>query len=206
MAKRSNKLSEIREYSLSKVMSMSRKDLAKATSTLAQAGNKRLKRFQENNITTPATEYIKKHGGRFSTKGKDLEQLREEFQRAKDFLSKETSTIKGFRSWENKIADTLKTNAGIDYNALTEREKRKFWKAYSKLEELDAANVYGAKYRTSINEIYTAVKGGLRYKDIDDFVANMNAKIYEESSKNFLSGVNDPFNLIDDSDNPFLGG
>lgn len=206
MAQRSNKLSEIREYSLSKVMSMSRRELAKATSTLAQAGNKRLKRFQEKNITTPATEYIKKHGGRFSTKGKDLEQLREEFQRAKDFLSKETSTIKGFRSWENKIADTLKTNAGIDYNALTERQKRKFWKAYSKLEELDAANVYGAKYRTSINEIYTAVKGGLRYKDIDDFVANMNSKIYEESSKNFLSGVNDPFNLIDDSDNPFLGG
>lgn len=203
---RSNKLSEIREYSLSKVMSMSRRELAKATSTLAQAGNKRLKRFQEKNITTPATEYIKKHGGRFSTKGKDLEQLREEFQRAKDFLSKETSTIKGFRSWENKIVDTLKTNAGIDYNALTERQKRKFWKAYSKLEELDAANVYGAKYRTSINEIYTAVKGGLRYKDIDDFVTNMNSKIYEESSKNFLSGINDPFNLIDDSENPFIGG
>lgn len=206
MAQRSNKLSEVRGYTLTKVMSMSRKDLAKATSTLAQAGNKRLKRFQEKNITTPATEYIKKHGGRFSTKGKDLEQLREEFQRAKDFLDKETSTIKGFRSWENKIADTLKTNAGIDYNALTERQKRKFWKAYSKLEELDAANVYGAKYRTSINEIYTAVKGGLRYKDIDDFVSNMNKKIYEESSKNFLSGVNDPFSLIDDSDNPFIGG
>lgn len=206
MAQRSNKLSEVRDYTLSKVMSMSRKELAKATSTLAQAGNKRLKRFKEKNITTPATEYIKKHGGRFSTKGKDLEQLREEFQRAKDFLSKETSTIKGFRNWENKIADTLKTNAGIDYNALTERQKRKFWKAYSKLEELDAANVYGAKYRTSINEIYTAVKDGLRYKDIDNFVTKMNDKIYEESSKNFLSGVNDPFSLIDDSDNPFIGG
>lgn len=206
MAKRSNNLSEVRNYTLSKVMSMSRRELAKATSTLAQAGNKRLKRFQDRNITTPATEYIKKHGGRFSTKGKDLEQLREEFQRAKDFLSKETSTIKGYRAWESKITDTLKNNAGIDYNALTEREKRKFWKAYSKLEELDTANVYGAKYRTSINEIYTAVKGGLRYKDIDDFVAKMNTKIYEESAKNFLSGVNDPFNLIDDSENPFIGG
>lgn len=206
MAQRSNKLSEVRDYTLTKVMSMSRKELAKATSTLAQAGNKRLKRFQEKNITTPATEYIKKHGGRFSTKGKDVKALREEFQRAKGFLDSETSTIKGYRAWESKIAETLKTNAGIDYNALTEREKRKFWKAYSKLEELDAANVYGAKYRTSVNEIYTAVKGGLRYKDIDDFVSNMNKKIYEESSKNFLTGVNDPFSLIDDNDNPFIGG
>ena len=206
MAQRSNKLSEVRDYTLTKVMSMSRKELAKATSTLAQAGNKRLKRFQEKNITTPATEYIKKHGGRFSTKGKDVKELREEFQRAKGFLESETSTITGYRAWESKITETLKTKTGIDYNALTEREKRKFWKAYSKLEELDAANVYGAKYRTSVNEIYTAVKGGLRYKDIDDFVSNMNKKIYEESSKNFLTGVNDPFSLIDDNDNPFIGG
>lgn len=204
--KRSNRLSEVRDYTLSKVMSMSRADLAKATSTLAQASNKRLDRMKKQGITTPATEYIKKHGGRFSTKGKDIQALREEFQRAKGFLESETSTIKGYRAWESKIAETLKTNAGIDYNALTEREKRKFWKAYSKLEELDSANVYGAKYRTSVNEIYTAVKGGLRYKDIDEFVAKMSDKIYEESTKNFMAGINDPFSLVDDSENPFIGG
>lgn len=206
MEKHSNRLSTVKDYTLSKIMSMSRRDLAKATSVLTQASNKRLARMKKQGITTPATEYIKKHGGRFSTKGKDVQQLREEFQRAKGFLESETSTIKGYRAWESKIAETLRTNAGIDYNALTEREKRKFWKAYSKLEELDAANVYGAKYRTSVNEIYTAVKSGLRYKDIDEFVTKMNDKIYEESTKNFMTGVNDPFSLIDDSENPFLGG
>lgn len=205
MERHSNRLSAVKDYTLSKVMSMSRRELAQATSVLTQASNKRLARMQKQGITTPATEYIKKHGGRFLTKGKDVNELREEFQRAKGFLESETSTIKGYRAWESKIAETLKTNAGIDYNALTEREKRKFWQAYSKLEELDAANVYGAKYRTSVNEIYTAVKGGLRYKDIDEFVAKMSDKIYVESTKNFMAGVNDPFSLIDDSENPFMG-
>ena len=201
MAKRSNRLSEIQNYTLSHVMSMSRRDLAKATSTLAQAGNKRLARMKEKHITTPATEYIKKHGGKFSTKGKDLEQLREEFQRAKGFLESETSTIKGYRAWEQKIAATLQDRAGIDYNSLTENQKRKFWKVYSKLEEMDSANVYGAKYRTSVNEIYTAVKGGLRLKDIDTFVTELNDRIYSESVSDMFANENDPYSLIDD--NPF---
>lgn len=196
MAKRSNKLSSILDMSLEKVMSMSRRDLAKTVSTLASAGNKRLVRFQKKNITTPATEYIRKHGGKFSVAGKNVFELREEFQRVKSFLESETATVKGYRTWENKIADTLKQNAGIDYNSLTELQKRKFWKVYSKLEELDSANVYGARYRTSVNQIYEAVKGGLKMKDIDTFVNSLNEEIYAESTADFMTGENDPFNLI----------
>lgn len=200
MEKHSNRLSTVKDYTLTKVMSMSRRELAQATSVLTQASNKRLARMKKQGITTPATEYIKKHGGKFSTKGKDVMQLRKEFQRAKGFLESETSTIKGYRRWENKIAKTLKDTAGIDYNSLTETQKRKFWKAYSKLEELDCANVYGAKYRTSVNEIYTAVKGGLKMKDIDNFVNSMNNKIYQESTADLFTGNNDPFTLVE---NPF---
>lgn len=203
--KRSNRLSEVRGYTLTKIMSMSRKDLAKATSTLAQASNKRLDRLKKKGITTPASEYIKKHGGRFSTKGKDIIELREEFQRTKGFLESETSTLKGYRAWENKIATTLKNNTGIDYNSLNELQKRKFWKAYAKLEELDEANVYNQRYKSSVNEIYTAVKNGLKMKDIEKFANELNAHIYAEDNTGFLEGENDPFNLIDiDNDNPFL--
>ena len=94
------------------------------------------------------------------------------------------------------MAQTLKENAGIDYNSLTELQKRKFWKTYSKLEELDSANVYGAQYRASINLIYDAVKGGLKLKDIDEFVNNLNNDIYMSNNAGFMSGENDPFNLI----------
>ena len=205
--KNSNRLSDVRNYTLSKVMSMSRRDLAKATSILAQAGNKRLSRFQKSNITTPATEYIKKHGGRFSTKGMDIYQLREEFQRASDFLKAETSTIRGYREWENKISTTLKETGGIDYSSLTELQKRKFWKLYSKLEELDPANVHKTNYKTAVGEIYTAVKGGLKIKDINAIAEKLNKKYYSERTKDFSKSLSAPFDLIDDSENnPFERG
>ncbi len=201
------KISELINADLSKVMSMSKADLKRALTQLSMESNKRLAAFKRKGITSPATAYIKKHGGKISaTKYKSLKGMREEYQRAVGFLKTETGTIKGFTMWENEVAKTLKTNAGIDYNALTPEQKKTFWKAYSKLEELDAANVYGAKYRTSVNEIYIAVKDGLKNKDIDTLVNRMNAKIYEESTKDFMTGVNDPFSLVDDSENPFLGG
>lgn len=215
MAKRSNKLlkpngiktSDLIDAPLTKVMAMSKADLKRALTQLSMESNKRLAAFKRKGITSPATAYIKKHGGKISaSKYKSLKRMREEYQRAVGFLKTETGTIKGFAAWESKVSKTLMDNAGIDYNALTPEQKKTFWKAYSKLEELDAANVYGAKYRTSVNEIYTAVKDGLKNKNIDALVNQMNTKIYEESSKNFLSGANDPFSLIDDSDNPFTGG
>lgn len=217
MAKRVSQLNKILNYSPDKVMSMSRSDLADAVSKMASAGNKRLVRFKKKNITTPATAYIKKHGGKFSVAGKNVSELREEYLRVKGFLESETGTIKGYRRWESKVASTLekstakydvvinpktgekmkvKIESGIDYNSLTERQKRIFWKAYAKLEELDQANVYGAKYKTSVNQIYQAVKGGLKMSKIDEFVTGLDDTIYKDSTQDFLTGENNPFNLI----------
>lgn len=192
------KVSDVLNMPLNKIMSMSREDLATYTRALVRESNKRLSNMKKRGIATPATAFIKKHGGKFSLrtrKGreKNVAELREEFQRAKGFIESETSTVRGFRSWETKVADTLKTNAGIDYNSLTETQKRRFWQVYAKLEETDQANVYGGNYRTSVKEIYDAVKSGLRKKDIDTFVIELNKNIYESTEKDF-DGV---FTLFD---------
>lgn len=192
------KVSDVLNMPLNKIMSMSREDLATYTRALVRESNKRLTNMKKRGITTPATAFIKKHGGKFSLKTrkgrqKNVAELREEFQRAKGFIESETSTVMGFRSWETKVADTLKTNAGIDYDSLTETQKRRFWQVYAKLEETDQANVYGGNYRTSVREIYDAVKSGLRKKDIDTFVIELNKNIYESTEKDF-DGV---FTLFD---------
>ena len=192
------KVTDILNTPLNKIMSMSREDLATYTRALVRESNKRLTNMKKRGITTPATAFIKKHGGKFSLrtrKGreKNVAELREEFQRAKGFIESETSTVRGFRTWETKVADTLKANAGIDYNSLTETQKHRFWQVYAKLEETDQANVYGGNYRTSVKEIYDAVKSGLRKKDIDTFVIELNKNIYESTEKDF-DGV---FTLFD---------
>ena len=192
------KVSDVLNMPLNKIMSLSREDLATYTRALVRESNKRLTNMKKRGMTTPATAFIKKHGGKFSLKTrkgreKNVAELREEFQRAKGFIESETSTVRGFRSWETKVSDTLKTNAGIDYNSLTETQKRRFWQVYAKLEETDQANVYGGNYRTSVREIYDAVKSGLRKKDIDTFVIELNKNIYESTEKDF-DGV---FTLFD---------
>lgn len=192
------RVSDVLNMPLNKIMSMSREDLATYTRALVRESNKRLTNMKKRGITTPATAFIKKHGGKFSLrtrKGrqKNVAELREEFQRAKGFIESETSTVTGFRTWETKVAGTLKANAGIDYNSLTETQKRRFWQVYAKLEETDQANVYGGNYRTSVREIYDAVKSGLRKKDIDSFVIELNKNIYESTEKDF-DGV---FTLFD---------
>lgn len=192
-------INDILSMSSHKIYSMSRKDIATITSRLVSAGNKRLRRMEKKGITTPATTFIQSHGGKFSVKGKDLIGVREEFLRIKGFLESETGTIKGYRKWESKVATTLRENTGINYDSLTEKQKHQFWEIYSKLEETDRANVYGAKYSESINTIYNAVKNGIKAKDIDNFVNEITARNYSDIAGDFLT-KNSPFNLIDDSD------
>lgn len=199
MPKRSNKLSQVKDMSISQVMSMSRSELIQATRTLTSAANRRLTTMKKHGIKSPSTEYIKRHGGRFSlryTKGKhkgeykNVAQLREEFQRAKGFLESETSTVKGFRKWEKGVADTL-AKQGIDYNSLTETQKRRFWQAFAKVEELDQANTLkgSANYKATVNEIFEAVKGGLLKRDIDAFARKLNDQLYSESKKDFVGSL-----------------
>ena len=204
MAKRSNKLSKIQNMPLSKLMSLSRADLEIATRALVRESNRRLTVMKNKGLASPSTEYIKKHGGKFritTRKGnkKSVIELREEFQRAKGFLESKTSTVRGYREWETKVADTL-SKQGIDYGSLTPAQKRRFWQAFSKVEELDRANTLkgSANYKATVNEVYTAVKKGLLKRDIDTFAKGLNDELYAESEKDF-----DGFFTISDNENPF---
>ena len=198
------KLQKIKDMPLSKLMSLSRVDLEKATRALVRESNRRLTVMKKKGLASPSTEYIKKHGGKFRTttrKGnkKSVIELREEFQRAKGFLDSKTSTVRGYREWETKVADTL-SKQGIDYGSLTPAQKRRFWQAFSKVEELDRANTLkgSANYKATVNEVYTAVKKGLLKRDIDTFAKGLNDELYAESEKDF-----DGFFTISDNENPF---
>ena len=179
------RLQETLDIDLSRLMSMSKNELTYAVRRLSMESNKRLAQFKKRGITSPATVYVEKHGGKFTSKNKDIYQLRAEFQRAKEFLGTETGTITGYRAWESKVANTLRKNTGIDYDSLTELQKRKFWKAYAQLEELDQANVYSGNYRSSVNAIYNAVKRNLSYAKLDKFIVDLDKNIYKESAKDF---------------------
>jgi len=110
-------------------------ELRKVVGRLVSAGNKRLRSFEKSGESSPATRYIEKSGGKFSTRGKDLNALRAEFARAKGFFESKT----GSRSeWKKVQKETQKglEKAGVDVDP---ENANKMWKAYERLKEVNPA-------------------------------------------------------------------
>lgn len=80
-----------------------RGNLAKIVTKLSSAANKRLVRLEKAGYSTPASRQALKKG-KFGSKGKDLKALRTEYKRVTAFLKSETSTVKGYKKFLNRIA------------------------------------------------------------------------------------------------------
>lgn len=169
-------------------------DLRKVVGRLVSAGNKRLRSFERAGESSPATRHIAKSGGAFSTKGKDLNALRAEYSRAKNFLQSKTGTRKGWKQMKKETIQGLKKR-GVE---VTESQFNDFWKAYEDLKEMspEVAN-RGLKYSVlkdvadmvtdtdkSADEIATALHENL-------------SQIYEEQAglNNGVDGVSGFFEI-----------
>ena len=118
-------------------------DMRKVVGRLVSAGNKRLRSFERAGESSPATRHVEKSGGVFSTRGKDLNALRAEYTRAKNFLQAKTGTRKGWKQVKNETISGLKKQ-GVE---MTESQFNDVWTAYEDLKELspEVAN-RGLKY------------------------------------------------------------
>ena len=169
-------------------------DLRKVVGRLVSAGNKRLRSFERAGESSPATRYVSKSGGVFSTKGKDLNALRAEYTRAKNFMQAKTGTRKGWKQVKKETISGLEKH-GVE---MTDSQFNDVWKAYEDLKELspEVAN-RGLKYSVlkdvadmvtdtdkSADEIATALHENL-------------SKIYEEQVglNNGIDGVSGFFEI-----------
>lgn len=118
-------------------------DLRKVVGRLVSAGNKRLRSFEKSGESSPATRHVVKSGGAFSTKGKDLNALRAEYTRAKNFMQAKTGTRKGWKQVKKETIQGLKKQ-GVE---ITENQFDDLWQSYEDLKELspEVAN-RGLKY------------------------------------------------------------
>lgn len=119
-------IEDILNISQADISRLSRADLAKVTSRLASAANKRIKR-------AVGTEYEKTvmdraGGSNFSVKGKNQGQLQGEFARARNFLNKKTSSIKGATEVFSKAMNRI--------GATTQEQASELWHIYNRFKEL----------------------------------------------------------------------
>lgn len=169
-------------------------DLRKVVGRLVSAGNKRLRSFERAGESSPATRHVEKSGGAFSTKGKDLNALRAEYTRAKNFMQSKTGTRKGWKQVKKETIQGLR-KYGVE---MSESQFENVWTAYEDLKEIspEVAN-RGLKYSV--------------LKDVADMVTNTDksadeiatalhenlTEIYEEQAglNNGVDGVSGFFEI-----------
>lgn len=174
--------------------SLTAAELRNVTNRLVSAGNKRLRRFEAAGEVTPATSYIERSGGKFSTKGKDINELRAEYARAKGFLQSKTGTRRGWEETKKSTANELK-KYGVN---VAPDQLGDVLRTYEKLKELDPSiSMKSLKY-TVLQAISTLDENA----DIEEKMLAMQERlqdIYEEQAAlddEFLSGgVSDYFEI-----------
>ena len=96
-------IDKLTNLSATQIKQYDRKNLAKIVTKLSSAANKRVKRLEKSGYNTPALRQSYR-GGHFGSKGKNLKQLRSEYKRVSSFLKSETSTVKGYKAFLNKLS------------------------------------------------------------------------------------------------------
>lgn len=129
------KVDDIANMSISELNSLDKSSLSKAVSRLSSVANKRLKRFERDDIESPATISASKSGGKFGSKGKNLNQLRSEFMRVRNFLKLKTSTFRGYKKFKDDFFDRVEAKSDIRLN-ITDEELSRFWRIYDKTANL----------------------------------------------------------------------
>ena len=119
-------ISDILDLSQADISRLSRSELAKVTSRLASAANKRIKRA----VGTEYEKTVKDRAGgsNFSVKGKNQGQLQGEFARVRQFLTSKTSSVKGAK----KVFESAMKRIG----APDAETASKLWEVYNRVKEM----------------------------------------------------------------------
>ena len=173
------KIKDILNMDVSDFNKLGIKDLQKITGRLVSAANKRYRRAKEQGVESPAFSYVEKTGV-FSTKGKNINQLRAEFVRAKNFLEAETSTIKAAKQFMKESIEALKKE-GV---TLTEDNFKDVMKLYESLRKEDKTIMERRLKYSVLQELESYVtESKLSDEDILTVMKNKLDKIYVEEQK-----------------------
>lgn len=137
---------DILNMSQKQFSSFTESELRKVVGRLVSAGNKRIRNLEsKTDRSSPAYLDVMKSGGKFSTRGKNKEELKAELTRAVNFMNAETSTARNWKRVQTHTIERIKKAVG-DFS-LTKDQWSDFWSAYKDLTELDpSARLDSVKY------------------------------------------------------------
>lgn len=171
-------IDDILNMDINEINKLSEKEMKLVLGRLVSAVNKRVRRFQAKGISTPATVSLMRSGGALSVKGKNVNQMRKEFARARNFLNMETSTQKGYTKTMKKITETLK-DRGI---TISPKDLDRVFAVWNRLVEIDPSiKLHDFKY--SLWQDIAMLSDSM---DIDDKIQAMQERyteLYEQQQE-----------------------
>lgn len=195
------KISDIMDISWEKLNSLNLEDMRQLTGRLVSASNKRIRRLStaKRGTSSFAYQYIEERGKTFSTRGKDINQLRTEFKTAKQFLSMKTSTIKGWNKYRKEMEQRTGYITDDESKEWSDSTWKKYWKVYRRFTE-----THGGTYKKGdsdrIQRMLTEIMNSNdKRKSADSFqkiIEDEYTEMYENSFSD-TSDITDFFDLED---------
>ena len=189
MSKRTPKWRQLLSMDENQFNRLNKQEMKAAVRTLAIESGKRFRELEsiEDDFISPALTRLRRSGGKISSAGKNLNQLRREFTRAAAFLKDPTSTAQSFKNFRADLEYELQKN-GVP---LTDAQYKRFWKAYNKLTEQhkDIENIRSFKYEVMRNIIEQVDIGANPDEIVENFEKEVDGKtrlqeIYEKHQEN----------------------
>lgn len=133
------KLDNILNMDWEQLNSLSESEMKQITSRLVSASNKRIGRLEKTTFGTSSFAYqtIESRGKKFSVRGKNLNQVKQEFKLAKQFLQYKTSTVSGWKKYRTKMEQRVSGETYGESQQWSISTWKKFWKVYRRFEEVN---------------------------------------------------------------------
>lgn len=153
--------------SMEEFLSLDRAKLAQVVSRMGSTINKRIDKMVEVDDISPVVGKLARNGGEITTAGKDINELRAEYKRAREFLTAKSGTLAGWREIQDRTLVSLqKKNINLNRNQLSD-----LWRTYEHM------NSKGGMYNVAPKDKYQVLS------DIADRIVEKNwkpGKIVEE--------------------------
>ena len=154
------KLDTILNMDWEQLNSLSESEMKQITSRLVSASNKRIKRLEQTTMGTSSFAYqkVESRGKKFSVRGKNLNQVKQEFKLAKQFLQYKTSTVSGWKKYRSKMEQRVSGETYGESQQWKDATWKKFWKVYRRFEETNGGTFKKGdsdRIQQMLHEIFT---------------------------------------------------
>lgn len=182
------KLDTILNMDWEQLNSLSESEMKQITSRLVSASNKRIRRLEQTTMGTSSFAYqkVESRGKKFSVRGKNLNQVKQEFKLAKQFLQYKTSTVGGWKKYRSKMEKRVSGETFGESQQWKDATWKKFWKVYRRFEETNGGTFKKGdsdRIQQMLHEIFTDEDKRHSVDYFSDILDEKYNDLYEEETE-----------------------